>query len=1425
MAYATPMTPLNEMLNWRRDRIGQRNVRAFVSGWLGTSISQYGAEPDADRDSRLGQLRELHELKYPTNDSRVPGGVIRHGHVTRQGRFIYGAPLPALMAWYGDVGVRTWYGRGGSGTYQSTGQKRWRDVTGVTSVYFMNRTAKDGDAYSWFFETVDANGNVTGKTPIGTFTNPVGGGKKWRKHWFRNLNPALTYRVGVEWTKASNNVFDGGDELTGTEAHGFRFINMHKSGSSARQFAGNGEEGGIGIPFLNLGLMADDEISGLDELVITMGTNEQASTTFYADIVKIITWCRKINPTLRVWLMLEGLPGNCSEAVWLGMLAQHFQVAHDLPNVAVTPSTALYTKGGVPNWTPDDKAFMYGPLHPNKYGYEVYARVDMANLTGSAVPVDGGEEGGGGEEGAGDTAGPLVEVVSPADGQVVPYGQPLDFIFKVTDPSGIGASRGVFSQPSGTPIGIGSPTHLTELGDEYYGHKQVPFADLKALGTGRWTAAFRDATNQNDGLGNRSETLARTFVLAEAPTGTTPTPSPTWSNFTLTAGTEFAAGATTRVIDVTLDHPLGIESAAFYAYGSGQAILIGPLVQVGTSKVWRITADLAKMKSSTRGAVVFAAFKADQDTAAKTGKTDERGFTFANQVRDLTAPQGSTSFPLNGAIITTETVDWRATVTDADSGTAAVRVLTGVDTEVLELRRLSGTPQNGVWGETIPTDGLREIAPTGENLRLEMTDVAGNVRESTAIAVAYPEETDGDVVVPAVYRGTATFVEEPIDTALEERIRDIVEEELADLYPDAGYDVVLVLGQSNAQGAAVDFTPGTAPDIDPRRTFQYGATAKDNPRFGAGSITKATDPLIHRWSQMTTDGADFKLTKGPALPFARRYVSTLGAGRRLLLVPAAYSGTGFTKTNHGTELSTHWRPGDNTGVNLYESAIAQAKAALLAAGANARLVGAIWVQGEADEASTASTYQGYLLSLIDGLRTRLDAPTLPFLVGGMVPEGVAANSGRAAIDGVHRAIPSLRPYTSFSAGPSGKFIDSGLHYNASGQEDLGAALFDGLAAAKANIPNPPGQVVGLTAGSAGSTSVPLSWTATALATGYVVEYKRSVDSAWTVASTPVATGTTVSGLSSQVAYDFRVRAVNGGGNGVYSATVSKTTLAAGFVLSDLSTQPTRAYGVRRLHAGYSGAGVRVSRSSDAAEMDVPFTSGGDLDTAAMMTWAGTATVSVVTYYDLTGNGLHLTQATASARARLALNGTLDTLNGKPTPIGNANTYYTNTFAGPSLYSRGASTTCAVTYGTATANGRLVSETSSSDIDPQYVPIMANATTAALLSQRITDDAAGSVAADVGTVAAFSAALVQITSTDTGSSFVKRKNGGDAGTVAYTRSGTLTLNVFTWGGLFRNGAFGAPTATRPIELVTFPAALSDADRNAVEASQKAYFGIA
>lgn len=93
----------------------------------------------------------------------------------------------------------------------------------------------------------------------------------------------------------------------------------------------------------------------------------------------------------------------------------------------------------------------------------------------------------------------------------------------------------------------------------------------------------------------------------------------------------------------------------------------------------------------------------------------------------------------------------------------------------------------------------------------------------------------------------------------------------------------------------------------------------------------------------------------------------------------------------------------------------------------------------------------------------------------------------------------------------------------------------------------PGQVTGLTAGTATSTTQPLSWTAPASGgapTGYSMEYRTSAGpGTWTSGGTATGTSGTVSGLASATGYDYRVTATNGTGSGTPSSVVSATTAA------------------------------------------------------------------------------------------------------------------------------------------------------------------------------------------------------------------------------------------------------------------------------------------
>src|SRR3990172_8474044 len=58
-----------------------------------------------------------------------------------------------------------------------------------------------------------------------------------------------------------------------------------------------------------------------------------------------------------------------------------------------------------------------------------------------------------------------------------------------------------------------------------------------------------------------------------------------------------------------------------------------------------------------------------------------------------------------------------------------------------------------------------------------------------------------------------------------------------------------------------------------------------------------------------------------------------------------------------------------------------------------------------------------------------------------------------------------------------------------------------------------------------------------------------------------------------------------------------------------------AYGLRRLADAYAGSAVEVRRASDGATTDIGFTPSGDLNTAALETFAGGTDLYVTAWYD------------------------------------------------------------------------------------------------------------------------------------------------------------------------------------------------------------------
>lgn len=384
-----------------------------------------------------------------------------------------------------------------------------------------------------------------------------------------------------------------------------------------------------------------------------------------------------------------------------------------------------------------------------------------------------------------------------------------------------------------------------------------------------------------------------------------------------------------------------------------------------------------------------------------------------------------------------------------------------------------------------------------------------------------------------------------------------VVEDLAFDPADVGYDIVLIAGQSNAVGQVAGSSALDTVYLDPpdARILQWPATGS---YAGLGRPIGAVDPLFG-WAQQAG-------CVGPAMSFAREVVRRLKPNRKILLVPAARGGTGFTTSSQVSPPSGYsyaagggWdTSGGQGGIDLYQLAIAQANNAL-ASGENNRVLCAIWVQGEAD-GLTQSAYAAHLDALIDGLRSNITgAEDMPVLISQMVPGWIAYYANAQHVNAAQVDTPRRKLLTAFNYGVTDLSLTDGLtpplHYTNEGQRRNGANLAAMLDFATANVlgtaPVTPGAVSVAQSG----TSVTATWVRTVgRVTDYNVRYRVNGGS-WTALTRAqsIDNTATITGLSSGQTVDVQVAAVNEEGTSAWSASGSLAMVYA-------PGQPTAALG-------------------------------------------------------------------------------------------------------------------------------------------------------------------------------------------------------------------------------------------------------------------------
>lgn len=249
--------------------------------------------------------------------------------------------------------------------------------------------------------------------------------------------------------------------------------------------------------------------------------------------------------------------------------------------------------------------------------------------------------------------------------------------------------------------------------------------------------------------------------------------------------------------------------------------------------------------------------------------------------------------------------------------------------------------------------------------------------------------------------------------------------------------VFLAAGQSNMSGRGLPV--GGSQDATDPRIFQYGAKVR--------KMRPATVPL---------DMHDKASGLSPATTMAREYLKTQPDNVGVLIIPAAHGQTGFVSA----PATLTWTVGAATAPELDLPTLAvkqslEGIAAAQAAGYIVELKGILWHQGESNSSMSTAGYSAKLDQLIAFFRARLAAPTLPFVIGLMSPEGIASTPGRNNVDRSQQETPARVPHTGLAwSRAGGVYVGDSTHFSRSGIEYLGRSYLSGYlrAARLASIP-------------------------------------------------------------------------------------------------------------------------------------------------------------------------------------------------------------------------------------------------------------------------------------------------------------------------------------------------------------------------------------
>ena len=167
-------------------------------------------------------------------------------------------------------------------------------------------------------------------------------------------------------------------------------------------------------------------------------------------------------------------------------------------------------------------------------------------------------------------------------------------------------------------------------------------------------------------------------------------------------------------------------------------------------------------------------------------------------------------------------------------------------------------------------------------------------------------------------------------------------------------------------------------------------------------------------------------TFGPEVSFGRA-IADARPGERIVLIKFSEG---------GTSLHNDWMPDKEK--SLYPQFLAfvrQSMKSLTDAGDSPQLAGMIWHQGESDASLPEGEYQKLLIQFIARVRSDLESPQLPFIIG-----EVYDNGHRDRVRAGQRATAAAVAGVRFVTVDGLKTSDNGTHFDTPSQIELGRRL-------------------------------------------------------------------------------------------------------------------------------------------------------------------------------------------------------------------------------------------------------------------------------------------------------------------------------------------------------------------------------------------------